>query len=133
MTFAYVHAGLMSIGFLLLFFGFVLARYMKRKRWWLKVHRVFGVSGASLTLLGFFIVVLRIYLAGRPHFTIAHAYVGLVIVILALMIPVLGFMQFKIREVSGKIRPIHRFSGWLILILMMINIVLGMHAAGITN
>ena len=126
-----IHAALMIIGFFILFSGFVTARYMKRKRWWLKAHKAFGVSGASLTMLGFFIIVFYLLLSGRPYFTLLHGYVGLAIILLAFVMPALGFIQLKIRNIAGKIRPIHRFFGWIMLVAMFINIILGMYAAGI--
>jgi hypothetical protein len=126
-----IHAVLMIAGFLILLCGFITARYMKKKRWWLKAHRFLGVSGASLTILGFFLIVFNLLLSGRPCFTMLHGYMGLVIALLAFVMPALGFMQLKIRKIAGKIRPIHRFFGWIMLTTMFINIILGMRIADI--
>jgi hypothetical protein len=60
-----------------------------------------------------------------------HGYAGIVIALLSIAMPVLGFMQLKIRKFAGKIRPIHRFFGWIMIIMMFINIILGMRIAGI--
>lgn len=126
-----IHAGSMVIGFFILFSGFLTARYLKRKRWWLKTHKALGISGALLTILGFFAIVFHISINGGPHFTESHAYVGLVIVIFAFVMPALGFIQLKMGKAAGKIRPVHRFFGWIMLMAMLINIVLGMRMTGI--
>ncbi|MCX5806464.1 MAG: hypothetical protein NT010_10425 [Proteobacteria bacterium] len=126
-----IHVALMITGFFVLFFGFFTARFMKKKRWWLKMHESLGVFGAFLTMLGFFIIVFHISLSGRPYFTQSHGYVGIMIALLAVIMPTLGFIQLKIRMVAGKIRPIHRFFGWIMLMAMFINIILGMYMAGI--
>ena len=126
-----IHAAMMITGFFILLSGFFTARYMKMKRWWLKAHRSLGVSGASLTIIGFFVIVFHLLFSGRPIFTMLHGYAGLAIALLAVIMPILGFMQLKIGKSAGKIRPIHRFFGWIMLITMFINIILGMRVTGI--
>ncbi|MCX5813168.1 MAG: hypothetical protein NT178_11585 [Proteobacteria bacterium] len=126
-----IHAGFMIIGFFILFFGFLVARYMKRKNWWLKTHRALGVSGALLTMLGFIAIVFDLLSSGRFLFTLRHGYVGIVIVMLAVVMPVLGFIQLKKRKAVVRIRPIHRFLGWIMLMAMFINIIIGMNIVGI--
>ncbi len=126
-----IHAVLMITGFFVLLFGFFTARYMKMKRWWLKAHRSLGVSGASLTILGFFVIVFYLLFSERPIFTMLHGYAGVVIALLSITMPVLGFMQLKIRKAAGKIKPVHRFFGWIMIVMMFINIILGMRVAGI--
>jgi hypothetical protein len=126
-----IHAFTMIIGFFVLIFGFFTARYLKKKRWWLKMHKSLGISGASFTMLGFFLIVSHLLLSGRPCFTHWHGYVGLVIAFFAVIMPAIGFIQLKIRNTALKIRPIHRFSGWIMLMAMLINIILGMRMAGI--
>jgi hypothetical protein len=124
-----IHAVLMFIGFLILFIGFFTARYMKRKNWWMKAHRTLGLSGASLTMLGVFAIVFNLLFFEHPHFTLLHAYVGLMIAMLAAIMPTLGFMQLKIRKAAGRIRPIHRLFGWIMLAAMIVNIILGISMA----
>jgi heme A synthase len=126
-----IHAGFMIIGFFILLAGFFTARFMKSKRWWLKTHRTLGVYGSSITILGFLAILFHLLFPGRPHFTQSHAYLGLAIVILAFVMPALGFIQLKIGKAAGKIRPMHRLFGWIMLMAMLINIVLGMLIADI--
>lgn len=122
----YAHAGLMCIGFLFLLAGFIIVRFMKRKVWWLKIHRVCGISGASCAVLGFCAAFLDIALAGGQHLSIPHSYIGIVAVILVIAAPVLGFMQFRFREHMRAIKRLHIWSGRTALVLMLINIMLGL-------
>lgn len=126
-----IHGGLMIAGFLVLFLGFLTARLMKKKKWWLKAHQTFGLFGVSLTILSFIVIVYRFSFFNLSQYKLLHVYAGLVIVILTAAMPVLGFMQLKIRKAAGKIRPMHRSIGWIILIAMFINITLGIFMADI--
>jgi len=125
-TLLYTHAGFMCIGFMFLLAGFIVARFMKRKTWWLKAHRLCGMLGGSCAVPGFCAVVLDIVLAGGQHLRTPHGYIGVVAVILAVAAPLLGFMQFRFREHIQAIRRLHVWSGRIVLILMLINIILGL-------
>jgi len=127
MTLLYTHAGLMCIGFAFLLAGFIVVRFMKRKTWWLKVHRLCGILGGSCAVLGFCAVALGIVSAGGQHLRIPHSYIGVVAVILVVAAPFLGFMQFRFREHIQVIRRLHVWSGRIVLILMLINIALKLY------
>ncbi|HOE15802.1 MAG TPA: hypothetical protein PLX02_00155 [Syntrophorhabdaceae bacterium] len=124
MVFLYAHAILMCTGFLFLFTGLIIARTMKRKAWWLKLHRMCGISGASCAALGFCVVFLDIALAGGQHLSTPHGYIGIVAVVLAIAAPVLGFMQFRAGRRAKVIKGFHIWSGRIALLLMLINIIL---------
>lgn len=121
----YTHAGFMCIGFLFLLTGFIIVCFMKRKSWWLKIHRLCGILGGSCAVLGLCAVTLDIVLAGGQHFRIPHSYIGAVVVILVAAAPFLGFMQFRSRQHVKAIKGLHIWSGRIALLLMFINIVLG--------
>jgi hypothetical protein len=127
MILLYVHAGLMCTGFLFLLMGFAVVRFMKRKTWWLKIHKLLAIPGASCAVLGFCAVVLDIALAGGQHLRTPHSYIGVVVVILIIAAPVLGFMQFRFRQHVRAIKGLHIWSGRIVLILMLINIMLGLY------
>ena len=131
MGFLYAHAVLMCIGFLFLLAGFVIARFMKRKLWWLTIHKACGISGASCAVLGFCAVFLDIALARGQHLSIPHSYVGIAAVILAVAAPVLGLMQFRFREHIRAVKGLHIWSGRIALILMLINIIVGFSLMGL--
>ena len=128
---ATAHAALMIAAWVLFTAGFLLARFVRKRRWWLKVHRSLGVAGALVVLSGFFAQVIDIALTGREHFTIVHAYVGAVAVGLAVLTPALGHLQFRLPAAAPRVRVFHRWSGRVTISLMLINILLGLSYIGL--
>lgn len=126
-----VHGGLMVLAFAIMFTGFIVARYMKPKRWWLKLHKTAEITGACVICAALIAIILQITLAGRSHFEVPHAYVGAVIALLSLITLTLGFMQFKIRGAAEKLRNFHRWSGRITLLLIFINILVGLDLIGV--
>jgi hypothetical protein len=131
MLLAYVHASFMVAGFIFIAAGFITARFLKRKIWWLKLHRILGISGTCCVLSGVCFEFIHLSLISAGHFNVAHAYLGMLIVLLSLITPATGLIQIKMPGEASKIRPLHRWSGRAIMILMGINIVSGLYTAGI--
>lgn len=125
------HAGLMILAFCIMLTGAIIARFMKKKAWWFKVHRSLGITGAILVVLGLFAEALQISLMGRPHFTVPHSWIGIVAVGFAVLTLALGLVQTRVRKLATRLRGPHRWSGRLTLLLMLINIVLGLYMIGI--
>jgi len=122
------HAGFMTAGFLVLLAGGAVARYAKRRRWWLRAHRGLGWGGVALVLAGFAAIFMG---KGEVHFHVPHGWFGVVIVLLAVATPVLGHLSFIMREKSATLRLVHRWSGRTTLALMGLNILSGLFIAGI--
>jgi len=133
MLLLYIHAVLMCTGFLLLMSGFCIARFFKRKVWWLKIHTLCGIVGAASVLTGFFAVVLDISLGGGQHFRIPHSYIGGAGVPLAIVAPILGFMQFKVGKEFMGIKQLHTWSGKTLLFLLLANSMVGFSLIGILS
>jgi len=93
----YVHGGFMVTGFSLMVAGFTVARFLRKKRFWLRAHRALGLSGASSIGLGFLTALYMVSDFGGDHFAVLHAYVGAVTVFLSAMTPTLG----NFRSCSG--------------------------------
>ena len=127
----YAHAGLISLGFAALFAGAMVAALMRKRWWWLKTHRFLGLTGAIVVVLALFAVVLQISLTGRDHMRVPHAYIGVAAVILVVLTPVLGLLQFRIPGSAAKIRRAHVWSGRIALVLMFINILIGLSMIGL--
>jgi len=121
----------MILAFCIMLTGAIIARFMKKKAWWFRVHRSLGITGAILVVLGLFAEALQISLTGRPHFTVPHSWIGIVAVGFAVLTPALGLVQTRVRKLAPRLRGPHRWSGRLALLLMLINIVLGLYMIGI--
>lgn len=122
------HVGFMGTGFALLLSGWLVARYAKRRRWWLRAHRGLAYGGVFLVYAGF--MAMFLWKTGG-HFQVPHAWLGAAVLALAVAAPVLGNLQFVLRGKAKEIRAAHRFSGRVTLTLMGINILSGLRLAGI--
>ncbi len=104
--------------------GMLTARYMKKKSWWLKTHKSLAISGALLTISGFIVAAYMVstymgaYLVMEPH-----AYLGITALALVVFAPIMGFMQFRIKD--KRMRIIHRWSGRLAIVMVLTNIAAG--------
>jgi len=124
------HAVLMIFAFSIMLAGGIIARFMKKKVWWLKVHRSLGITGAIFFIVAIFAIALQITLTERAHFRVVHSWIGFVAFIFTLLTPTLGILQLKFRSVALRLRRFHRWSGRITLCLIVINIVLGLSMMG---
>jgi hypothetical protein len=121
-----LHAVYVVFGFILMASGMAVARKMKGAGWWLSAHRFLGISGSAFVFAGAIQAIIMVSLTGNKHFNILHAYVGISIVFLALLTPLAGYAQLKSWIWSAGTGIVHRWTGRLILILMLFNFVLGL-------
>ena len=70
-------------------------------------------------------------LSGEEHFEVLHAYVGAVVILAATATPVLGQLQFALKERRAEIRKVHRWAGAITLVLISLNIISGLVLAGV--
>ncbi len=124
------HALLMILALCIMLAGAVIARFMKKKTWWLKVHQSLGITGAIFLIAALFAIVLQITLPEREHFRVIHSWIGFVAFVFAVLTPTLGILQLKIRSVTTRLRGLHRWSGRVTLCLILINILLGLLMMG---
>jgi hypothetical protein len=125
------HALFMTGGFLLMTTGVTIAVLMRKKRWWLTAHKRTGYSGSAFVLLGLITALYMVSLYEGEHFTVLHAYLGLFSVFCAVLTPTLGRLQFIFRQQAVTIRPIHRWSGRITVIMLFVTILSGLFHAGI--
>jgi len=124
------HAILMILALCILLAGAIIARFMKKKAWWLKVHRSLGITGAIFLIVALFAIVLQITLTEREHFRIVHSWIGFTAFIFVVLTLTLGILQLKIRSVTTRLRSLHRWSGRITLCLIFVNIFLGLSMTG---
>lgn len=56
--------------------GVAVAMVLRRKLWWLKVHRSIGIVGVAILTAGFLAAILLVSLSGGPHFASLHTRLG---------------------------------------------------------
>ncbi|MFB3764818.1 MAG: DUF998 domain-containing protein [Methanotrichaceae archaeon] len=119
------HAFLVSTGLIFMTAGMLTARYKKGRRWWLKAHKMLGLIGASLAVIGIFTAAyllstyFEVYFVGE-----LHSYLGIGAVTFVILTPIMGYMQFKLKD--KRIRAAHRWLGRLALVFMLANIAVGL-------
>jgi len=124
-----VHGALMFIAWYCIApFGFVLARFMKGFSWWFQVHRAIMFIAMLAVIAAFGIAISYC----TTHFDDAHKIIGLIVVIIGVAQPVIGFLADKMFDPNRKATPIfpdktHWVLGWLSITLGMINIILGLN------
>jgi uncharacterized membrane protein YfcA len=124
-----IHAGCMLAGLSLLSAGAATARLMRDKGWWLRVHRRLGSAGTLCVLLGFMAALYMVSRQTGQHFSVPHAWLGLVTILVVLCTYTAGATQFK-RKTAG-VRSLHRWSGRVTLVLLFLTVLSGLFQAGI--
>jgi len=127
----YLHAGFMITGMSLMTAGVFIARYMRKKPWWLRSHRALGICGVLSIALGFSTAVYMVAASGDEHFAVLHAWAGAVVILAAMATPILGQLQFTMKNRRTELRNAHRWAGAMTLILIPLNMISRLVLAGI--
>jgi steroid 5-alpha reductase family enzyme len=131
MALFYSHAVLAGLGLALMLCGALVARYMKKKRWWVKTHRAMVMSGVCAVIVAIILMAIQITLTERAHFRIAHSYIGAGVALIAMATLTMGYLQLKRFSRAAALKVVHRFSGRLTLLLMFVNLLIGLKVVGI--
>ncbi len=123
-----LHAAYVICGFALMASGTAVARNPQWIREWLPVHRFLGVSGSAILGVGVIQAVIMVSLSGEEHFEVIHAYLGLLIAVLAVAVPAAGQLQLKSGDLAPgtTMRSLHVWPGRLILAFTAVNAFLGL-------
>jgi hypothetical protein len=127
----YVHAGFMLAGFFSMTTGASAAMFLRRKRWWLRFHKTAGILGTVSVFVGLAAVIFMVTLSGEEHFSVTHTYIGAMTAVFAVITPVIGALQFRVKSHSAKIRIMHRWSGRFTLLFAVVTIIDGLQIVGI--
>ncbi len=120
------HAVLMVIGFIFMIVGIIMAKAFKKKKWWLKTHKILGGLGATFSVAGLVMAFIMVSLGSGVHFRVPHAFLGIFAIIFAILTPSLGFAHYKVKKNKSKIRFAHRWVGRIAVVLMLLNIISGL-------
>ncbi len=131
MTMFYGHAFLMGAGFLLLAAGVSVAKFQRRRRWWLKAHRIAGSMVTVCLAAGLTAAVVMISQSGGGHFRVPHAWLGITAILAGMTAPVIGVLQFRFRDKILLLRSWHRRTGYTALLLTLLTLLSGLAVAGV--
>jgi hypothetical protein len=121
----------MITGLALMTAGVFIGRFMRNKPWWLRRHRALGICGVLSIALGFSTAVYMVAASGDEHFDVLHAWAGAVVILAAMATPILGQLQFTLKNRRTELRNAHRWAGAMTLILIPLNMISGLVLAGI--
>ena len=124
------HAGLMAAAFLSFFSALLVAATQRRKPWWLRRHRAAGILGTLFILSGMTAAIAAVAVAAKGHLRTPHTWLGALTIAAAVATPLLGLLQFKIREPAARLRTIHRLSGRVLTGAALVTILFGLRMAG---
>jgi len=126
----YIHVAFMGTGLILMAAGVFVVRFLRKKHWWLKFHRSVGITGVMCLGTGVVAAVVMVSQGGSGHFRVPHTWLGMTAVLFAIVTPVLGHLQFKIRSQIQQLRRWHRRIGYTSLLLVMSTVLSGLAVAG---
>jgi hypothetical protein len=129
MQIVFIHASLMAAGAIIMAAAAVIAMSQRKKRWWLKVHRPFGVAGAFSMMAGLFAIALMPDVQGSSLIPQMHSVVGVSASALVCAAPILGLLMFRLKK--KWMRPAHRWAGRFAIMTAFFNIALGLFMAGL--
>ena len=119
------HAFLVSLGLIFMIGAMLMARRRKGRRGWLKTHKTLGLLGVSLAIAGVLMAVFMVTTFMGVYFIgIMHAYVGMASLLLVVLAPMAGYMQFKLKDM--RVHAIHKLFGRLAILFMLTNAALGL-------
>ena len=118
----------MSIAFVLGFTGALIAHSGKQKRWWLTVHKTLNLSSIVIAAAGISAAIFMVKSYQGSHFASVHGIIGLIAGIWLIIQGCAGLFMLspKLARFAKRMRLIHRWSGRLLGLIMLINIVLGL-------
>jgi len=125
------HALPLVLSFLLMTTGMLIARYGKKNKRWLAIHRPMGIIAGLLGLVGLILGIRMVALGGGAHLRVLHAWVGAATLVAVAAAPLLGQGMFWARKGKAEIRKAHRWVGRAAILMMALTIVLGLAQAGI--
>lgn len=131
LLFVLPHALPLVLSFLLMTVGMLVARYGKKNKKWLAIHKPLGAGGALLGIVGLGFGIRMVALSTGMHFRVPHAWLGATALVFAAAAPILGQAMFKVKKHKAEVRKAHRLVGRLAIILMAFTIISGLLQSGI--
>lgn len=127
-----VHAALMAAAFFCFLISALLPIIGTRLKGWYRLHTWISGAGAVLMIPALGISYAMVSLSGGPNFRVPHAYLGLLIAAVILLVLGLAFIRNSVEiERKKQLRSIHLWLGRLLVILMALNILAGLNTAGL--
>ena len=126
-----VHIALMSLAFVSMTSGATIARYLKKNKKWLKLHKTFQWTSAVAGILGVAAGIVLVEVSSGIHLRVAHTIIALASVVLIILAIVVAYGFLKRKKHKKELRILHRWIGRLTITGFLVTIVFGLFQAGI--
>ena len=121
----YFHATCMTAAFVLLVVGVGIAVGRRRNKRWLDAHKKLGTLSPLLVAVGLVIAYLAVASYSDMHFTIPHAWFGLLTAAAVVATQSMGVTILRKRG-GIRLRATHRWMGRMSLVMMFLMVVSGL-------
>lgn len=125
------HALPLVLSLLLMTSGMLVARYGKKNKRWLSIHKPLGGAAGILALAGLGLGIRMVALGSGIHLRVPHTWIGIVALAASAAAPLLGQAMFRVKKGKAEIRRAHRWTGRAAILLMALTILSGLLQAGI--
>jgi hypothetical protein len=117
--FMFVFAGFASLAG-----GAFTARYLKKRKGWIRLHKNLALIGVTFVLIGLSAAAYMVSVYMGTYFEQElHAYLGASVFVFIIATPILGMLQFRFK--NKKIRVAHQWIGRITILLMIFTIFAG--------
>ncbi|UCE10947.1 MAG: hypothetical protein JSW61_03180 [Candidatus Thorarchaeota archaeon] len=123
-----IHAGTMTTGLIIVIVVALIARFLRGKNWWLRVHKSVASIGTLTVLAGFSVAFYMVTTTSGVHFAYLHSYMGLTSVTLALITTITGYarQRGKLKVNRTLFRRLHISLAVLTASFMTLTIYMGL-------
>ncbi|MCX8058440.1 MAG: hypothetical protein N3A58_03370 [Spirochaetes bacterium] len=134
MRLIHIHLFLMSSVFLLSFIAGLIAKFLRKKNWWLNIHKLLNQIKILLLIIGFSFGFYIVSISGMKHFSNIHGILGLTAFILMLIQSTFGFIitnnllnkKLSKFNINKAFRFIHKKAGIFVIIIVFLNLFIGL-------
>ncbi len=136
MNFLNIHLILMISVFIISFVAGLIAKFLRKKNWWLMTHKLLNQIKTIFAIFGFIIAILMVNNFKMNHFSTIHGIIGLLVFAFIIIQSSAGFIinnkflsNLKIIKEKGFqkiLRFIHKKAGLIIILFILVNVIIGL-------
>lgn len=120
-----LHIGLMIAGFICTGTAAFIARFQRKWPRWFLMHKLSSHIGSAFIVAGLGVAVYMVGASGGPHFRTIHGIIGAGFALALLLVLAMGIGRAYVKNNKPLLRTIHVYTGYIALVMMVVNLVLG--------
>lgn len=118
------HLAIVLAGFTSLAGGAFTARYLKQRTGWVGLHKKLALTGVVFLMTGLSIAAYMVSVYMETFFVReTHAYLGASVFVFLIVTPMLGMLQFRLKD--KRVHILHRWGGRITLMLILFTAIAG--------